>query len=108
MRTPIYITVRESGTTIIERYPDGFPVDGDALHHGSRTLKKRAVDFITNDPKLQSAARIWLGLDAPSRIPTEGQELTPVQVGKLVDQLYSGGASRFVAYVPTLQKAIAA
>jgi hypothetical protein len=108
MKTPIYITVREGGAPVIERYPDGFPVDGDALHHGSRTLKKRALDLIAADPELLSAARAWLGLDSPSRFPTEGEELTPRQIGKLVDQLYTGGASRFVAYVPTPQKAVAA
>lgn len=108
MRTPIFVTVRENGTTVVERYPEGFPVDGDALHHGSRTLKQRATELVSTDPELLSAAKTWLGMDSPSRIPTEGQELTSLQVAKLVDQLYSGGASRFVAYVPTPQKAAAA
>lgn len=96
-QTPILITVRESGAPTLERFPDGFPVDGDALHRGA-TLKKRAQDLIVSDPDLLAAAKSWLGVGT-TMIPRE-EELTPAQVARLVDQLYSGGAPRFVTYAP--------
>ena len=95
-QTPILITVREDGAPVLERYPDGFPVDGDALH--GATLKKRAKELMIADPELLAAAKSWLGVGT-TMIPRE-EELTSAQVARLVDQLYSGRAPRFVAYAP--------
>ncbi|MET4144276.1 hypothetical protein ABIB45_001143 [Arthrobacter sp. UYCo732] len=47
-RTPVYITVRENNTTVIDSHPEGFPVDGDALHDCA-TLRKRAEALINSD-----------------------------------------------------------
>lgn len=95
-RTPVYITVRENNTTVISGYPEGFPVDGDALH--SRiTLKKRAEHLIVSDPELLTAARAWLGAPLHPNDPP----LTPAQVATLVSRLYCGGAPRFIAWTPS-------
>lgn len=84
------ITVRPGGTTIITGHPDGFPVDGDALHGIS--LADRARKMIGTDPALLDAAVTWLGGPADPNDPP----LTPVHVTRLVDRLYTGGAARFV------------
>lgn len=84
------ITVRESGATAIAGHPEGFPVDGDALH-GER-LSDRARKLIGTDEELLAAARGWLGAPLhPSDTP-----LTPVHVTRLVERLYTGGAARFI------------
>jgi hypothetical protein len=36
------------------------------------------------------------------------EELTPAQIARLVDQLYTGGAPRFVTYAPAAQTSAAA
>jgi hypothetical protein len=84
------ITVRESGATAITGHPDGFPVDGDALHGDA--LGDRARRLIGTDEDLLAAARAWLG--APLN-PTD-TPLTPVHVTRLIELLYTGGAARFV------------
>ena len=93
---PLLVTVRESGPPILASHPDGFPVDGDARDHGSRTLAKRAVELIAADPALLAAARTWLG----GPLHPSDAELTPAQVAHLVQRLYCGGAARFIAWVP--------
>jgi hypothetical protein len=95
-QTPLFLTVRADGPPLLERYPDGFPVDGDALHGTS--LKKRARNLIISDPDLLAAAKSWLGVGT-TMIPRE-EELTPAQIARLVEQLFSGGAARFVSYAP--------
>jgi hypothetical protein len=97
-RTPVYITVGSNGVTEISGYPNGFPVDGDALH--SRvTLKKRAEALIVSDPALVAAARAWLGGPLhPSDPP-----LRPAQIAQLITKLFTGGAPRFIALAPSLQ-----
>ena len=84
------ITVRESGTTAITGHPDGFPVDGDALH--GEALSDRARRLIGTDDDLLAAARTWLG--APLH-PAE-RPLTSVHVTRLIERLYTGGAARFI------------
>lgn len=84
------ITVRESGATAVTGHPDGFPVDGDALHRGA--LGDRARKLIGTDEELLTAARTWLG--APLH-PTDAP-LTPVHVTRLIERLYTGGAARFI------------
>jgi hypothetical protein len=86
----LMITVRESGATTIAGYPDGFPVDGDALHRG--TLSDRARKLIGTDEDLLTAARTWLG--AP--LNPNDRPLTPVHVTRLIERLYTGGAARFI------------
>lgn len=98
-RTPAYITVRENNTTVIDSHPEGFPVDGDALHNCT-TLRKRAESLIVSDPDLLSMARAWLGAPLhPSDPP-----LSPAHVAQLITKLYTGGAPRFIAVAPSLQK----
>ncbi|MET4144277.1 hypothetical protein [Arthrobacter sp. UYCo732] len=47
-----------------------------------------------------AAARAWLGGPLhPSDPP-----LSPVQVAQLITKLFTGGAPRFVAFAPALQK----
>lgn len=95
-RTPIFVTVRANGATQISGYPEGFPVDGDALHSRT-TLKKRAEALIVSDPDLLTAARAWLG--AP--LHPSDEPLAPTQVATLVSRLYCGGAARFIAWTPS-------
>lgn len=97
-RTPVYITIRINGITEISGYPNGFPVDGDALH--SRvTLKKRAEALIVSDPALLAAARAWLG----GRLHPSDPALSPAQIAQLITKLFTGGAPRFIAFAPSLQ-----
>lgn len=84
------ITVRESGATAIAGHPEGFPVDGDALHGSA--LADRARKLIGTDEALLAAARTWLGAPLhPADTP-----LTSVHVTRLIERLYVGGAARFV------------
>jgi hypothetical protein len=101
-RTPVYVTVREDHTTVIEGRTE-FPVDGDALHDHA-ALRKRAENSIVADPGLLAAARTWLGSPLhPSDLP-----LTAAQVAQRISTLFPGGTPRFVAVAPSLQKAQAA
>lgn len=102
-RTPVYVTVRDDNTTAIDGRPDGFPVDGDALHDRTE-LRKRAEERIVSDPDLLAAARTWLG----SPLDPADPPLTPAQVASHITTLFAGGAPRFVAIAPTLQKVQAA
>lgn len=61
MKKTISITVRPNGTTLIEGYPERFPVDGDALVRG-KEQDRRGQDVISGDEALMSAARDWLGI----------------------------------------------
>lgn len=101
-RTPVYITVRENNTTVIDSHPEGFPVDGDALHNCA-TLRKRAEALIISDADLLATAMAWLGGPLhPSDPP-----LSPAQVAQLITKLFTGGAPRFIAFAPSLQKVVA-
>lgn len=101
-RSPVYVTVREDHTTVIDGRPE-FPVDGDALHNHAE-LRKRAGHRIASDPDLLAAARHWLGLPLhPSDPP-----LTAAETVRLISDLHPGGAPRFVAIAPSLQKVQAA
>lgn len=102
-RTPVYVTVREDSTTVIDTHPAGFPVDGDALHDRT-ALRKRAEALIVSDPDLLATARTWLG----SPLHPSDPPLTPAQVAKSISTLFTGGAARFVAVAPTLQKVLTA
>lgn len=84
------ISVRESGTTEIPGHPDGFPVDGDAIHGDA--LGDRARKLIGTDDSLLAEARTWLG--AP--LNPNDRPLTPVHVTRLIEKLYTGGAARFI------------
>lgn len=100
-RTPVYITVRENHTTVIDSHPEGFPVDGDALHNRD-TLRKRAESLIMSDPELLATARAWLG--AP--LDPDDQPFSPTQAVQLITKLFAGGAARFVAVAPSLEKVL--
>lgn len=102
-KTPIFITVHSSGVTEISGYPDGFPVDGDALHSRA-AVRKRAEALIMADPAVLATARAWLGGPLDPNDP----ELPPAEVARLVSQLHPGGAGRFIAVEPTLRKVVAA
>lgn len=102
-RIPVYVTVREDHTTVIDGRPDGFPVDGDALHDRTE-LRKRAEERIVSDPDLLAAARTWLG----SPLHPSDPPLTAAETVRLISDLHPGGAPRFVAVAPSLQKAQAA
>jgi hypothetical protein len=102
-RTPVYVTVREDHTTVIDSHPAGFPVDGDALHDHA-ALRKRAENSIVADPDLLATARIWLG----SPLHPSDPPLTAAQVAQRISTLFPGGAPRFVAIAPSLQKELAA
>jgi hypothetical protein len=102
-RTPVYVTVREDHTTVIDSHPAGFPVDGDALHDRA-ALRNRGEHRIASDPKLLDTARVWLG----SPLHPSDPPFTPAQVAQRISRLFPGGASRFVAVAPTLQKVQAA
>jgi hypothetical protein len=102
-RTPVYVTVREDHTTVIESHPAGFPVDGDALHD-SAEKRKRAENRIAADQDLLAAARTWLG----SPLHPSDPPLTAAQVAQRISTLFAGGAPRFVAVAPSLQKVQAA
>lgn len=99
-RTPVYITVLADGATEISRYPNGFPVDGDALHDRA-ALRRRGEAAIVSDPQLLDAARAWLGAPLDPSDPP----LTAAQVAQKISISFDGGASRFVAVAPSLQKA---
>lgn len=88
----ITVTLRPNGTTIIAAYPDGFPVDGDAILRRGATLAGRAKDVLANDPALLTAARAFLG--AP--LHRDEEPLRARQVATLTDRLYCGGAAAFV------------
>lgn len=98
-RTPVYITVRENNTTVIDGHPEGFPVDGDSLINVA-TLRKRAESLIASDPVLLTGARAWLGAPLDPNDPP----LNPAQVVRLIGKLFTGGAPRFVAFASSLQK----
>lgn len=102
-KTPIFITVRGGGVTEISGYPDGFPVDGDALHSRA-AVRKRAEALIVSDPAVLATARTWLGHPLDPNDP----ELPPTEVARLVSHLHPGGAGRFIAVEPTLRKVVAA
>ena len=102
-RTPVYVTVREDHTTAINSHPAGFPVDGDALHDHT-ALRKRAENRSAADPDLLATARTWLG----SPLHPSDPPLTPAQVAGRISALFAGGAPRFVAIAPSLQKVQAA
>ncbi|WP_139187325.1 hypothetical protein [Pseudarthrobacter chlorophenolicus] len=102
-KTPIFITVRSDGVTEISGYPDGFPVDGDALHSRA-AVRKRAEALIMADPTVLATARTWLG----GPLDPNDAELPPAEVARLVSQLHPGGAGRFIAVEPTLRKAVPA
>jgi hypothetical protein len=91
MKTPLFITVLEDGTTAIPGRPE-FPVDGDALHPGG-ALKQRARDLIAGNPEALASARAWLGKPLHSSDP----ELKPAEAAQLIQRIYPGGAPRFVA-----------
>lgn len=101
-RTPVYITVREDHTTVIDSHPGGFPVDGDALHDHT-ALRKRAEARIVSDPAMLATARTWLG----SPLDPSDPPFTPAQAAQLITKLFAGGAPRFVAVASALQKELA-
>ena len=84
-RIPVYVTVREDHTTVIDGRPEGFPVDGDALHNHAE-LRKRAEHRIVSDPDLLAAARTWLG----SPLDPTDPPLTPAQVAGHISKLFTG------------------
>lgn len=102
-RTPVYVTVREDNTTVIDSHPEGFPVDGDALHDHT-ALRKRAENLIVSDPDLLANARAWLG----SPLDPSDPPLTSAQAAQLITKLFAGGSQRFVAVAPSLQKVLSA
>jgi hypothetical protein len=102
-RTPVYVTVLEDHSTVIDSHPSGFPVDGDALHDHT-ALRKRAEHVVVSDPDLLATARTWLG----SSLHPSDPPFTPAQVAQHISTLFTGGAPRFVAVAPTLQKVLAA
>lgn len=95
------IAIHPDGSTSIPGYPDGFPVDGDAMvvryvPRGRTSLKMRARVAFLSDAGAIRAARTSL---ASSFSPDEPGQVVPTSrmVERWLASSYPGGTAAFLA-----------
>ena len=90
------ITVNSDGTTSIASRPSGVPVSGDAIAIGegkdNTKLQDRAKEVLLADATAVEEALSWLGLSE-----AESARLNGYRIHTLVNRLYPGGTSAFLA-----------